>query len=86
MPVTVCMCVRVLRVCVLRFRVYKNETHLSSPQIRHLGVTAIDLEGGSCICASLQKLKGLIKQQGLVQCHFSCASEMNGEEGGSKTE
>lgn len=64
----------------------KNETHLSSPQIWQLGVAAIDLNGGSCICASLQKLKGLIKQQGLVQCHFSYASEMNREEGGSKTE
>lgn len=42
-----------------------------------MGVTAIDLKGSSCICASLKKLKGLIKQRGLVQCRSSYASEMN---------
>lgn len=77
-PGTACVCVFEVFVC------NKNETHLSSPQIRQLGVTAIDMNGSSCICASRQKLKGLIKQQGLVQCHFSCASETNREEGGSR--
>lgn len=60
--------------------------HLSSPQIWQLGVTVIDLEGTSCICASLRKLNGLIKQQGHVQCHFLCASEMKGDEGGELSE
>lgn len=79
-PGAACMCVCVF----LKYECVKNETHLSSLQIWQLGVAAIDLNGSSCICATRRKLKGLIKQQGLVQCHFSCASEMSREEGGSK--